>query len=205
MSHEDQKVGELESVIIDPVTDEITHLIVKKGFLLTTDKLIPISLVADGNDERIKLHEFEGTIDDLQDYEETHFVPVENYIQNDLEGKIIPMIFYSPLSVSRSHAAQLTNVPVIKENLPPEKESLEEGMEITALDGEDVGAVKEIVLHPATDRVTHLRVSDGLLNQHEVLIPVEWVKEINESGIDLYVDSQVIKKLPEYEEERLLT
>lgn len=205
LKQDGQKVGELESVIIDPATEEITQLIVRKGFLLTKDKLVPISLVADGNEERILLHEFEGEIEDLQDYEETHYVPVENYINNEIEGKIIPMVFYSPLSASRSHAAQLTSVPVVKENLPPEKESLKEGMDVIALDDESVGRVSEVILHPATDRTTHLLVKEGLLFKKEFLIPVEWVKEIEGSHIDLYVDSKVVEKLPEYQQEGIFS
>lgn len=205
IDHNEEKIGELKSVIVDPSTDEVSHLVVSKGFLLSKDKLVPISLAASGNEDRIKLHDFEGTIEDLQDYKETHFIPVDNYIDHRVTGEIIPMIFYSPLSVSRSYATQLTSVPVIKKKLPPEKESLKKGMDVVALDGEDVGSVKELILHPTTDRLTHLLVSEGLIFKREFLIPVEWIREVEKSHIHLYVDSKVIGKLPEYEQEGIFS
>ena len=205
ISNADEKVGELESVIIDPATEEITHLIVKKGFLFSKTKMIPISLVADSSQEMIKLHEYEGSFEDLPDYVETHFVPLENYISSEIEGKIIPMLFYAPFPVTMSHAAPPGTVPVMQENLAADRESLEEGMDIIAIDGKKMGTVQEIILHPATDRVTHLLVSRGLLFKNRFLIPADWVKEIEESRILLYVDSKVIKNLPAYSEEGILT
>jgi sporulation protein YlmC with PRC-barrel domain len=163
---------------------------------------VPISLVADGNDERIKLHEFGGTFESLQSYKETHFVPLANYINNDVDGKIIPMLFYPPLPVSMTHAVHPATIPVVKENLSisAELQSLEEGIDVVALDGIKVGKVKEIILHPTTDRVTHLLVTKGLLIKKRFLIPAEWLKEIHESAIKLYVDSKVVKKLPAYKQ-----
>lgn len=205
LTHAGKKVGELESVILDPCTEEITHLIVKKGFLLSKNKMVPISLVADSNDQRMKLHEFEGEIDDLQDYQETHFIPIENYINKEVDGKIIPLLFYTPLPTATTHANHPATVPIVKENLSTDKESLEEGMNVVALDNQKVGGVEEVILHPSTDRVTHLLVSKGLLFKHKFLIPAEWVKEIKESAVHLYVDSKVIEKLPEYQQEGMLT
>ena len=205
ISQAGDKVGELESVIIDPAKEEITHLIVKKGFLLRKNKMVPISLVADSNDQRIKLHEFEGEFDDLQDYQETYFIPVENYINKEVDGKIIPLLFYPPNPITTTHAAHPASVPVVKENLATDKESLEEGMNVVALDNHKVGGVKEVILHPTTDRVTHLLVSKGLLFKHQFLIPSEWVRDIKESAVHLYVDSKVIEKLPDYKHEGILT
>lgn len=196
-NHEDKKIGELESVIIDPATQEISHLIVKKGFLFTRDKLVPISLVAYGDADQIKLHAFEGTIEDLQDFEETHFITLDNYINNKIDGKIIPMMFYSPLSRSQSYAAQLTSIPVIKKRLPFGKESIQKGVDVVSLDDEVIGSVKELVLDPRTDRISHLLVADGLLFKREFMIPIEWVKSIENSRLDLFVDSKVVEKIPE--------
>lgn len=199
-SNADEKVGELDSVIIDPASEEITHLIVQMGFLGRKKKMIPISLVADSNEQRIKLYEFEGEVDDLDDYQETHFVPLKNYIHNDLDGKIIPLLFYTPLPTTTTHANHPATVPIVKENLSTDQDSLEEGMNVVALDNQKVGGVKEVILHPKTDRVTHLLVSKGFLFKQKFLIPSEWVREIRDSAVHLYVDSKVIEKLPAYEQ-----
>ena len=151
------------------------------------------------------MHDYKGEFDDLQDYQKTHYIPVENYINKEIDGKIIPLLFYAPLPVATTHAKHPATVPVVKENLATDKEPLEEGMTVVALDKRKVGGVKEVILNPTTDRVTHLLVYTGLLFKHRFLIPLEWVKDIKESAVHLYVDSKVIEMLPEYEQEGVLT
>ncbi|MEJ2413223.1 MAG: PRC-barrel domain-containing protein [Anaerolineales bacterium] len=199
VTYDDQKIGELESVIVEPATEEITHLVVRKGGVLNTeDKLVPISLVAQSDKTQIKLHEFEGDVDDLQNYQTSMFVPLDNYINDDLEGEVIPLVFYPPLSSPRAYSAHLTGMPVIKKELPGDEEALREGAEVVGMEGKKLGQVKEVILDPKTDRVTQLLVKEGVLFKKEYLIPVEWVRSIEENEVDLYVNQNLIENLPSH-------
>ena len=44
-SGEGEKIGTLDRVVIDPRTREVSNLVVGKGILFRTDKVIPITLV----------------------------------------------------------------------------------------------------------------------------------------------------------------
>jgi sporulation protein YlmC with PRC-barrel domain len=196
VTYDDKKIGELESVIVEPTTEEITHLVVRKGVLNTKDKLVPISLVAQSDGSSIKLHEFKGGVKDLQNYETSMFVPLDTYINDDLEGEVIPLVFYPPLSSPRAYSTHLTGIPVIKKELPGDEEALREGAEVVGMEGKKLGRVKEVILDPKTDRVTQLLVKEGVLFKKEYLIPVEWVRSIEENEIDLYVNQNLIENLP---------
>jgi sporulation protein YlmC with PRC-barrel domain len=200
ITSESEKAGKLETVIIDPATDKITHLIVREGLLFTKDKIVPFNLVVDGDEDRIQLREFEGDIEDLQDYREQDFVHVENYINNQLGGKIVPLIYYSPLGISRAQEIELEGIKVTREKLNRETESLKEGLDVLSLDEENVGKVKEIILHPTEGKVTHVLISEGVLIKSKVLIPAAWIDSITGSEVKLFVDSSLVKNLPEFKQ-----
>ena len=44
-SSDDKKVGHIRRVVIDPKTEEVTHLVIEKGFLFVEDRVIPIEEV----------------------------------------------------------------------------------------------------------------------------------------------------------------
>ena len=204
LTAENEKAGELKTVIIDPAKDQISHLIVRKGLLFPTDKIVPFNLIVDGDEESLQLRDFEGDIQDMQDYRERDFVPANNYINNQLGGKIVPLIHYSPIGITRAQEIELEGIPVTREKLDRDLKALKQGMDVISLDEKRVGRVKEIILHPTEGRITHLLVADGILIKNKVLIPAVWVGKIAESKIKLYVDSSVIELLPDFRQEKTL-
>ena len=39
-------VGRVDRVVIDPQSKEVSHLVIRQGFLFTEDKVVPIDLVS---------------------------------------------------------------------------------------------------------------------------------------------------------------
>jgi uncharacterized protein YrrD len=73
---EDTHVGSIERVVMNPHTQEITHVIVEKGILFTTEKVLPVSLIASASEERVELREDAGKLEKLSDFKEKEFVPL---------------------------------------------------------------------------------------------------------------------------------
>ena len=48
-------VGHVDRVVLDPRTKQITHIVVRKGTLFTTDRVLPVAMVADADAERVVL------------------------------------------------------------------------------------------------------------------------------------------------------
>ncbi len=69
-----QEVGKVDRVVMDPRTNEITHLVVRKGWLFSEDRVVPIDLVEPASDERVLLRHDVQNLDDLPLFEETHYV-----------------------------------------------------------------------------------------------------------------------------------
>ncbi len=74
---EGEQVGEIVRVVIDPRTNEVTHLVVEKGFLFVTDRVVPIALVDKATAERVVLREDVEDLESLPRFEQAHYVPVD--------------------------------------------------------------------------------------------------------------------------------
>src|SRR5687768_6013882 len=67
-SSDNEKIGTLDRVVMDPKTKEVTHIIVREGFLYTEDKVVPMDLIGSVTDERIDLQGSKEHLDELPDY-----------------------------------------------------------------------------------------------------------------------------------------
>lgn len=207
VSWENEKVGELKHVVVDPSTDEITHLVAEKSFLMPDDKLIPISLVMEATEEHIKLYAFEGSFEEFDDYVEKHYVRSErertDMMTDEEKAEFVPLIAYPPAG-----AMGMGYVPVIQypenyqteevKNIPEGTEDISEGAKVVSLDGEHVGDIKEMIVEPQSDQITHFVISKGILFTEEKLVPSTWVRRYDDEQVKLLVDSNIVEQLPEY-------
>ena len=74
ISTDGDKVGEIDRVVIDPKTDAVTHIVIRKGFLFTEDKVVPVDWISTAAGEPIVLDVSKDKIDSLPDFKETHYV-----------------------------------------------------------------------------------------------------------------------------------
>ena len=83
-SSDNEKIGTLDRVVMDPKTKEVTHIIVREGFLFTEDKVVPMDLIGSVTDERISLQGSKEHLDELPEYEETHYIPRDATVDDDM-------------------------------------------------------------------------------------------------------------------------
>ena len=198
-------VGTVDQVVIDPRTNEVTYLVVRKGVIFTEDKVVPVSLIASAQDDGIVLQNNAGKLDDLPAFEETYYVPVDEadpaertesatgapslYLYPPLGGPLT----YTPAGYNPGFIAQTTT------NIPESDIALKNGANIISQDGHHVGDVEEIVTDPVSTRATHIIVSQGLLFKSRKLIPMGWVHEVVEDEVHVGVMAQTLKLLPDYQ------
>lgn len=199
---ESNKIGEINRVIIDPKTNEVTHVVVQKGFLLTVDKVVPISLIGPTIEDRVTLRENAGDLEALPDFEETHYVLSS-------EEKLF---WYPPTRSMWWHTGGYLGftgsfypippyVAQTERNIPEGTVALKDGAKVISSGGKHVGNVETILIDPQENRATHLVISKGLLSKERKLIPTSWVSIVMSDEIHLAVDSGVIEELREYEPE----
>jgi uncharacterized protein YrrD len=64
-----EHVGNVEEVVIDPASDQVTHFVISKGLFFSEDKLIPVSWVKGYDSDKLKLVVNEEIVDNLPEYD----------------------------------------------------------------------------------------------------------------------------------------
>ena len=68
-----KQVGVIDRVVIDPGTQEVSHVIVRHGWLFTEDKVVPMAWVAEATADDVRLRHDITNLDALPRFEETHY------------------------------------------------------------------------------------------------------------------------------------
>jgi len=211
---EGDKIGEINRVVMDPKTHEVTHVVVQKGFLFTVDKVVPVSLIGPAIEDRVTLRENAGDLEALPDFEETHYILLSEEEEKAAteQGQARPLYWYPPAGALWWRSGGYLGFPGLfypmppyvvetERNIPDGTVALKEGAKVISADDEHVGDVEVMLTDPQENRVTHLVISKGLLLKERKLIPTSWVSIVMSNEIHLAVGSSVIEGLRDYEPE----
>lgn len=69
-SREGEQVGSVDQVFADADSGDITHILISRGLLFKTEKLVPSHWIEQVGEESVRLHVGKGMLEDLPDYEE---------------------------------------------------------------------------------------------------------------------------------------
>jgi uncharacterized protein YrrD len=213
-----ERVGSIGRVVIDPRSKEITHIVVEKGFLFGTDRVLPASLIADSDDERLVLT---GAADDLEQYPEFE---VSNFVMLDdrdlpagreelVMGETAPSAYPYPGAGPHHYwgPANIAMTPhtyhrqgystITQQNIPDETVALKKGAAIVFEDGEKAGELEEVLVDQRSNQAVHLVISHGFLSTEKKLIPVDWIVRASEEEIHIGARSDIIERLKPYEDD----
>lgn len=168
--------GQSEYVLINPIIDRVTDLVVKENEAPHTEYIVPIDFVTETTADRILLHCSKAEMEMRKPFVKTEYI----------DKKVPEMIlgyggeiygagsyYYTPYVVPE------TTVKVAHKHLqiPPGELAVQRGTRVEATDGY-VGKVDEFVVNPANDRITHLVMREGhLWGKKDVIIPLSAIDE----------------------------
>ena len=192
-------VGRVERVVIDPETRKVSHIVVRKGFLFTEDKVIPLSLIDTTTAEGVFLRADAIDLDKLPRFEETQFVRLTEQERRDAaypDELELPM--YWPYSGGSwmAHDAYMPTVRAeTEQNIPDNTVAVKEGARVISVDGKHVGNVERVILNTGTKTATEVVISQGLFFKEEKIIPMNWVGDVDEDEIHLSVGSETLESV----------
>lgn len=214
-ANDNEKVGDVKHIVVEPTTSEVTHLIVEQGFILTNDKVLPLDYIARQDEGALYLNRSSDGLD-LLDYKESFFVSRhnpefhadENGVESDVTSEPQSVYYYPPLPYHGVGGyywglpSSLVVDPVqevVLENVPAGSIVIEEGTDVYSLDDDHVGDVYEVHIDRKTNRITHFIISQGLIFHDYKLIPVFWVGAADDDRVTVGVTTEQLKSLPSYE------
>lgn len=193
----DGRCGHASYIVLNPVSDEVTHVVVKEPNLPNIERLVPIEMVTKSDDQHIFLECSRLELERMEPFIETEF------IRADAEEYSLPFDYaYSGTFMLWPYVLpeQITQIRI--EHLPPAEMALRRGAQVHATDGH-VGEVDELVIDPENDQITHILMRKGhYWGNKEVTIPVTAIDRIHEDMIYLKLDKVSIESLPSVPVER---
>jgi sporulation protein YlmC with PRC-barrel domain len=190
----DGPCGILKRVVLDPVAQTLTHLVVEPKHRLGLARLVPVDLAAatpDGVTLACTVAEFEQ----LNSAEDTQFVPgTRGYADYGPDQLLAWPWFSLQTSVAAQDITEMSQT-VTYDTIPAGEVEVRRGEPVYATDGA-IGHVQGLVIDPASHRVSHVLLAEGhLWGKKEVAIPVSAVTDVKE-GIKLLITKQEVADLP---------
>ncbi|WP_194915562.1 hypothetical protein [Catenulispora rubra] len=199
-----ERCGDLVCVVVDPVAERLTHLIVvaRDG---SAGRLVPADLARPAA-HGVELDCTKAEFDRLEPSVRTHFLTAPDAEQRYglKEGEVLYWPFYGlapagaamgltcmdPLAAPRME---------IEDRVPSGEVRIRRGERVAARDGH-IGHVRGLVVDPADEAVTHVLLDEGHLWGHKrVAIPVGEVAGIDAEGVAVRLTKHQIKDLPSVE------
>jgi hypothetical protein len=173
-------------VVVDPLDQTVTHLIVEPDHREGLGRLVPLDWVAAADADKVALRRTRAEFEKLERAEDTQFLPgTEGYPGFDPEQVLVWPYFGANASL-----------PVTVDTLPVGEVAVRRGEQVQAIDGH-IGHAEGLVVDSTTRRVTHVLLQEGhLFARKEVAIPIAAVTSVSEDGIQLSLSKQDVAELP---------
>jgi hypothetical protein len=189
--------GRSEYVLINPVIDKMTHLVVKKDVSPNSEYIVPIDLVAKTIDRTLHLNCTKAELERMTPFIQAAFikekVPEMNYgMAGGMRGMgaylYLPFVTYPrTVQVDKEH-----------HQIPTGELAMHRGSRVEATDGY-VGKVDEFVIDPESTHITHLVMREGHpWGRRDVIIPVSAMGDMHEDTVFLKLNLQQIEALPAF-------
>ena len=205
VSCEDGICGNLSRVVVDPVRQVVTFLVVDSKERPRTGRLVPTALVESSNDA-IRLHCTMAHFETLEDAEETQLLTGVDgqwgYDQDQLLALPYFGLGMGGMGLGMGAAGMgLAGAPagpeaVTYDKVPLGDVEVRRGQHVITTDG-PVGRVQGLVIDKSDYHVTHLLLDEGhLWGEKEVAIPISAVTHIDEEGAHLNLTKSDVHDLP---------
>ena len=180
--------GRSKYLVINPVNDQVTHLVVAETALPHTEHLVPLDYILSSTATSTRLRCSPNELANLEPF-------MKNDCLNPLELEDVR--FYSNSAMIGPYGAhgkpkELDN----KTHFPSGEVLIRRGSQVIATDGK-IGNVDELLINPLNDQISHIILREGHIWGHkDVTIPVSKIERIADGVVHLKLDKQTVATLP---------
>jgi hypothetical protein len=185
----DGPCGAVIKVVVNPVAQTVTHLVIEPKHRAGLGRLVPLDLVEGPSDElrlRCTLAEFDA----LPLAEEIELLPGSGYAGYST-GEAMSWPYYSAGTIGPGN----TTPAITYNTLPLGEVAIQRGEPVHAVDGH-IGHVEGLVIQPHNHHVSHVLLQEGhIWGRKVVAIPISAVDKIDD-GIRLTLTKDEVGALP---------
>lgn len=179
----DGKLGTLTQIVIEPLGERVTHVVVARGGLHPWEKVVPTERLTRTEGARVwadlRLEDMEAFPDYLA---AIGTAPGPATPAEVPCGDMGPVGLFWPSNVLGWYlpSHQMQTPAHVQANLPPGTHGLRSGTEVHCRDGK-VGRLDEVLYDEASGRATGMIIRKGFLFAREFEAPIDWVEAINDT------------------------
>jgi sporulation protein YlmC with PRC-barrel domain len=207
----DGRLGTVDALVIDPLTAEVTHLVVSRG-RFGRRLLVPVAHVRSSTPDVVAVDLDDEALGACARFDdpEPGSDPADAGAGADpgadagpgaedpmpALGYRLTTLGYEPGAFFLEAVASPTGgwVSVGRERIPEGEITIRRGDEVRGSDGTRVGHVDEVVIDPADRRVSHVVVREGLLRHRDVVVPLGGAR-FEEGRVVLDLDATALDRL----------
>jgi sporulation protein YlmC with PRC-barrel domain len=180
--------GHSTILILNPVNEKVTHLVVTEKAFPNVRRLVPVDRIVTSTPGKIQLNCSQAELAKMDPFEETNFIEA---------GKMESQIPFDRPYVAWPYSINdYMPMPLEHENIPAGEIAIRRYTPVQAADGQ-VGKVDEFLVDPRNDVITHLVLREGhLWGKKDVTIPVSEIEKITGDAVILKLDKKAIAELP---------
>jgi hypothetical protein len=183
-------------VLINPVNEQVTHLVVREDAFPNKEYLVPVEMVSGTIVDTIRLHCSKAEMEKMDPFIKTTYIEEKVSGSNlGFGGEMYGMgvYYYMPYITPVT-----VKVPVEHKQIPLGELAVRRGTRVEATDGY-IGHIDEFVVNPENCFITHLVLREGhLWGSKDVIIPVSAMGETREDTVFLKLSKQQIEALPTF-------
>jgi sporulation protein YlmC with PRC-barrel domain len=205
---DNQDIGAVDKLILDPETGTVTAAVVRKGFLLHDDIEVPADMLTAGPEDTARIDTISTEVDTLPRFHEADYLPPPaeylspfGYPAGDVFWPAgysigmagvplaVPPVVEPAEPVWTGDAAVDQEVDAALSNADLEHVIIDAGSEVLGRDDEKVGTVHELTFDPVTSKLTGLVVHKGLIMGKDIALPVSLIDRVDDGVVYLKVNA----------------
>jgi uncharacterized protein YrrD len=207
-----KELGRINRFVLNPETNEVTHIVVQKGWLLPEDKVVPFDMISSATNDKLVLSQEVRDFDELPPFEENHYIPANDttMIRDRMERSPAYLrragyYWYPPHGYLGYPAYGLAAYgwpwTETVQNIPVDTVPLKEGTNVMSADRKYIGDIERLLIEPNSNKATHLVVTQGTFFKDRKLVPVNWIHSVTADEVQLMMPTDLLERLPGYEPE----
>jgi sporulation protein YlmC with PRC-barrel domain len=204
---EDEEVGQLADLVVDPVAKRVTHLVVKSKHGTGSSHLVPIELVEPSEQVGgIALTCSRAELDALPAVEEFQYLRLGDVATHDPSwdvgvSDVLALPYYDSTGLAGPVDA-VGDMGVVYDRVPKGEVELRRASRVMAADGHYIGDVDGFLVD-AEDHITHFVLERGhLWGRREVTVPIGAVGSVESDVVTLKLSKDEVGDLPSHKVHR---
>ena len=179
----DGEAGKSTAVIIDPLSQSITHVVIDYNYM---EHIVSLDHIVEADHDSIKLDCTKAELSQMPPFKETQYVGGEEH------PDYMEAAWEAPYVTSYPKETQLVAVEIV----PAGELPIHRGDPVRATDGQ-VGHVGEFIVDSDSGHISHMVLQKGhLWGKREVTLELSLIDKVEDGVVYLNVDMKAVEQLP---------